>query len=152
MTELKLLRFKATDDATLGKLYINDEFECYTLEDEHREVKVAGETRIPAGRYRLVGRPYGGFYNRYKERFKPWHKGMIQVSNVPNFEHILIHCGNTDDHTAGCVLVGRSYNEDNMTIQSSAVAYEQLYKKVYPEIMAGHDNNFLTITDEDSVT
>ena len=83
MTELKLLRFKATGDATLGKLYLNEEFECYTLEDEHREVKVDGETRIPAGRYKLVGRPYGGFYKRYKERFKPWHKGMISSIRCP---------------------------------------------------------------------
>lgn len=148
MTELTLRRFKATDDATLGSLYIGDQFECYTLEDGHRDVKVAGETRIPAGRHKLVGRIFGGFYERYKERFKPWHAGMIQLLNVPNFTDILIHCGNTDKHTAGCVLVGTDYNESTMTIQSSAIAYERLYKKIWPEIMAGHDNNFLTIIDE----
>ena len=147
--ELTLKRFKETDDATLGSLYIGDQFECYTLEDEHRDVKVAGETRIPAGRYKLVGRPYGGFYNRYKERFKPWHEGMIQLANVPNFDYILIHCGNTEKHTGGCLLVGSDYDENTMTIQSSAAAYERLYKKIWPEIIAGHDNNFITIFDKE---
>lgn len=143
--KLTLKRFKVTGDATLGALYIDDKFECYTLEDEHRDIKVAGETRIPAGEYKLTHRPWGGFYQRYKERFKPWHNGMIQLFNVQDFTDILIHCGNTDDHTAGCILVGSDYNENAMTIQRSAAAYEKLYKQVQPEIIRGGSGVFITI-------
>ena len=51
---LTLKRFEETNAATLGKLHIDDEFQCYTLEDGHRDIKVAGETRIPAGKYSLI--------------------------------------------------------------------------------------------------
>ena len=145
--KLELKRFKATNDATLGRLYVDDVFECYTLEDEYREVKVAGETRIPAGTYNLIDRKYGGFYNRYSVRFAPWHKGMIQLEDVPNFTDVLIHCGNTDEHTAGCILVGKGYNEESMTISQSARAYEYLYKVIYGKIASDHEV-ILTITDE----
>ena len=145
---LTLKRFKETDDATLGSLHIDDKLQCYTLEDEHRDIKVAGETRIPAGEYSLIDRQHGGFYTRYQERFKPWHAGMIELRDVPDFTDILIHCGNTDDDTAGCILVGSNYNENNMTIQSSAAAYEQLYKKIYPEIISGREV-ILTINDKE---
>ena len=73
---------------------------------------------------------------------------MIELSDVPDFTDILIHCGNTDDDTAGCILVGRNYNDNNMTIQSSAVAYEQLYKKIYLEIISGREV-ILTINDKE---
>ena len=135
---LTLKRFEETDDATLGSLYIDDELQCYTLEDGHRDIKVAGETRIPAGEYSLIDRQHGGFYDRYKN-LGEWHAGMIEVKNVKGFSNILIHRGNTDDDTAGCILVGRNYNKNNMTIQSSAAAYEQLYKKIYPEIISGRE-------------
>ena len=145
--KLTLKRFKETDDATLGALYVGDVFQCYTLEDEHRDIKVAGETRIPAGEYELIDRRHGGFYNRYKN-LGAWHEGMIEVKDVPGFKHILIHRGNTDEDTAGCILVGKDHNEDSMTIQSSAVAYENLYKKIYPEVTSGRKVT-LTIKDKE---
>ena len=145
--KLTLKRFKETNDATLGSLYVKDVFQCYTLEDEHRDIKVPGETRIPAGSYNLIDRQHGDFYQRYKERFVPWHRGMIQLADVPNFTDILIHCGNTDEHTAGCILVGTDYNENNMTIQQSALAYEKLYKRIYDNIVGG-DEVVLTIQDK----
>jgi len=95
-------------DATLGILRINGKFRCFTLEDEYRAEKIAGETRIPAGFYDVKLRKEGGFHNRYSNhpRIGPIHKGMLHLQNVPGFEWILIHCGNTDEHTAGCLLVG----------------------------------------------
>ena len=83
-------------------------FLCYTLEDEHREDKIMSETRIPAGTYKLKFRNEGGFHNKYSKRFSSIHKGMLEVCDVPNFKYILIHCGNDDSHTAGCLLLGDS--------------------------------------------
>jgi len=121
------------DDFTLGALYLESkegrEFLCFTLEDEHRDEKVMGETRIPAGTYRITLRTVGGHHNRYKDKFPDMHKGMLWVRDVPNFEYILIHIGNTDEHTAGCLLVGNSADMKGFIGKSTAA-----YKNIYPEV------------------
>ncbi len=104
--ELTVLRYASGEESTLGLLYIDKKFACYTLEDEHRDVKVMGETRIPAGRYQVKLRTEGSHHLRYQQKFPDIHKGMLHVTNVPNFQWILIHIGNDDDDTAGCLLVG----------------------------------------------
>lgn len=121
-------RYTNNSDTTLGKLYLDDKFECYTLEDEPRTKKVYGETRIPAGTYKITLRTEGSFHERYLKRFPVFHVGMLWVRNVPGFEYILIHCGNTDKDTAGCLLVGKSV--DNWALINSTEAYENLYKQV----------------------
>ena len=132
---------KETNDATLSAIYLDDEFQCFGLEDEQRDVKVAGETRIPRGLYNIGVRDVGGFHNRYTKKFEghgDFHKGMLQVLNVPNFEYILIHIGNTDENTAGCLLVGVGADSDNMTISKSKVAYIEFYEKVIDEAINGN--------------
>jgi len=57
---LSLQRFHDSGQSTLGLLSVNDQFLCFTLEDEGREIKVKGETRIPAGRYQIKLRAEGG--------------------------------------------------------------------------------------------
>ena len=133
-------RFSDSGDATLSLVRVNGEFICFGLEDEYRAEKVAGETRIPAGKYKVGIRDEGGFHNRYSndDRFKNFHEGMLQVLDVPNFEYILIHVGNTEEHTAGCLLVGMGADSGLMRVQASAVAYEQLYKDVIDEAKLGH--------------
>ena len=107
--KLEVLRFSSQEDSTNGILFdITDgkrEFLCYTLEDEHRDVKKYGETRVPAGTYNITLRTVGGFHGRYLKKYGEMHKGMLWVREVPNFEYILIHTGNTDEHTAGCLLL-----------------------------------------------
>lgn len=101
--ELKLVRDQSKDNATLGKLYINDVFECFTLEDVVREIKdisveqwkVQGQTAIPFGKYRVVI----DFSNRYQ-------RPMPHILNVEGFEGIRIHSGNTAKDTEGCILLG----------------------------------------------
>jgi hypothetical protein len=93
---------------------------------------VPSETRIPAGSYKVELRTTGGFNARYKKKFPDIHQGMLHVQDVPGFEYILIHIGNTDENTAGCLLVGTGARsgEGDMSIQSSRVAYKNLYSKV----------------------
>ena len=109
--KLEVLRFSSQNDSTLGILFDvsdgNKKFLCFTLEDEARDTKVMGETRIPAGIYELKLRKEGGYHQRYTKKFgTKFHKGMIHVQNVPNFRWILWHTGNTDEHTMGCLLLG----------------------------------------------
>lgn len=131
-------RVKSDDDATLSIIYLNGKFQCFGIEDEYREDKVAGETRIPAGVYDVGVRDVGGFHNRYSKKFPSWHEGMLQVLDVPNFEYILIHIGNTDEHTAGCLLVGADgFTRGELRNGNSGYAYEKLYRKVISAAITG---------------
>tara|TARA_R110000744_G_scaffold1361_1_gene4798 strand:+ start:305 stop:772 length:468 start_codon:yes stop_codon:yes gene_type:complete len=136
--KLKVLRFSSQEDSTSGLLFLEEnqeiKFLCYTLEDEKRDVKVRGETRVPTGTYKLELRTEGGFHNKYKDRYGKFHKGMLHVTNVPNFEFILIHTGNTDEHTAGCLLVGDS-QENNVIVKDGFIGKStNAYKRIYPDI------------------
>lgn len=158
--KLEVLRISSQKDSTNGILFDitggQRKFLCYTLEDEYRPIdqKVMAETRIPAGTYDITLRKVGGFHQRYGARYGDMHKGMLWVRNVPNFEWILIHSGNTDEHTAGCLLVGNSQNE-NITkkdgyIGASRSAYERIYPPIAEALEAGKKVT-ITYTDFDTV-
>ena len=110
--KLDVVRTQFGKDATNGMLFVDGVFECFTLEDEVRDVKVMSETAIPLGEYEIKFRNVGGFDTKYKARYgSTFHKGMLELQNVPNFKYILIHTGNTDQHTAGCLLVGETQQD-----------------------------------------
>jgi len=144
----EVLRTSSGKDSTSGLLFEVSQnkrtFLAYTLEDEQRDVKVWGETRIPAGTYKLKLRTEGGFHNKYLSKYgKPFHKGMIHVQDVPGFEYILWHTGNTDEHTAGCLILGNSQTNNRIAkdgfIGSSVDAYKFVYPRVVSAIEAGID-------------
>ena len=130
--KLEVLRISSEKDSTSGILFdtTNDKkFLCYTLEDEKRDEKVMGETRIPEGTYEIKLRTVGGFHQKYTKRFGNIHRGMLHITSVPGFDYILIHCGNTDEHTAGCLLVGDS-QENNQLIKNGFIGKStQAYKR-----------------------
>lgn len=145
--KLEVLRFSSQADSTSGILFETTNgkrtFLCYTIEDEQRDVKVWGETRIPAGTYKLKLRTEGGFHNRYVSKYGAWHKGMIWVQDVPGFEWILWHTGNTDESTAGCLILGQT-QESNLVkkdgwVGSSVSAYKFVYPRVAEAILSGQD-------------
>lgn len=131
---------KETSEETLSKLIINGVDQCFILEDQYREVKVKGDTRIPKGIYEIELRPEGGHNERYLKKFgADFHKGMIHLLNVPNFKYILFHIGNTDKDTAGCLLCGMGYSKinDRITIQRSTDAYKKVYPIIRDRILSG---------------
>ena len=139
--KLKLVRISSQVDSTNGILYIDDEFACFTLEDEQREIKVQNETAIPLGIYQIEFRTVGGFHTKYAKRFSDIHEGMLELQDVPNFKYILIHCGNTDEHSAGCILLGDS-QENNVLLKDGFIGKStQAYKRVYPRIAKALKNN-----------
>lgn len=156
---LRVDRYAADTEATLGRLYIDDAFECFTLEDQGREgAKVKGETRIPAGEYAIKLRPEGGWHEREAKRYDKkfgagWHKGMLHLQNVPGFEYILIHAGNTEQETMGCLLVGAATGVDRRghhSVLSSRSAYEKLYPKISKALLAG-ESVTIKINDQPTV-
>ena len=141
--KLQVIRTQFGTDATNGLLFIDGIFECYTLEDQYQAVKVMHETCIPEGTYDIKFRKTGGFHAKYSERYKNAHYGMLHIQDVPNFTYILIHTGNTDEHTSGCLIVGETQQDLEVSkdgfIGSSAVAYKKMYAKVAGQLLQGKD-------------
>lgn len=116
--ELKLVRDVFTNQSTLGRLYLDGTFECYTLEDPFRTgPKIPGNTCIPYGKYQVVLVPSPRF-----------HKIMPRLLDVPGFDGILIHVGNSPADTDGCILVGQSGGAG--VIFKSQVAWDELFAKL----------------------
>lgn len=108
-----------SDLSTIGELLFDNERLCYTLEDTVRKdgVKIHGKTAIPAGKYEVVV----SFSNRF-QRYLPL------LLNVPYFEGVRIHPGNTPQDTEGCILVGKMHGVDLVT--DSRVAFNELFAKI----------------------
>ena len=123
---------------TIGKLYIDGEYFCDTLEDKDRgltdsmtvseisKIKIKKETAIPTGTYKVT--------ITYSNRFK---KNMPLINDVKGFEGIRIHSGNTNQDTEGCVLVG--FNKVKGNVINSRDTYNKLFSIL-------SKNNNITIT------
>jgi hypothetical protein len=125
--ELILNRLKDNGKSTIGELMVDD-LKLVTLEDTFRKKKLYGKTRIPAGTYEIKLRTEGRFHEMYLHRM-PKHKGMLWLQDVPGFEYILIHVGNSAEDSSGCILVGMRADNDDW-ISESTVAYIRLYAHV----------------------
>ena len=132
--KLDVVRTQFGEDATNGMLFINGVFECFTLEDEVRNVKVHSETAIPLGEYEIKLRTEGGFHTKYTSRYGSMHKGMLWLQDVPGFTWILIHTGNTDQQTAGCLLLGETQQDLDKGKDGFVGGSGDAYKKAYPKI------------------
>lgn len=129
---------------------------CFTLEDEYRVQKQKGHTRIPAGEYLLTLRTFGRHNTRYRKRFSQMHKGMIELntSDRPNWSDILMHVGNSDEDTAGCILLGddcarRAGDPEDFYIMHSTNAYKRVYPIIRDAIETDADTR-LRIIDYDT--
>ena len=116
--KLLLMRKIFTTESTIGDLFVDGRFECYTLEDRVRPVKIPRVTAIPMGSYRVE--------ITYSKKFIQL---MPLLINVPHFQGVRIHSGNTADDTDGCILVGQVKGENH--IGRSRLAYKPLFKKLY---------------------
>ena len=141
--KLYVIRTQHGSDATNGLLYVETEIEAYTLEDQVRDgAKVMSETAIPLGTYEIKFRNIGGYDSKYRSRYgTDWHRGMLELQDVPNFKYILIHTGNTDSHTSGCLLIGETQQDldkgKDGFIGGSGDAYKKFYPKVRDALLAG---------------
>ena len=115
--KIQIKRLHKTENSTIGEMTIDGKFECYTLEDTEREIKIKSETAIPRGTYKVI--------INQSNRFK---RLMPLLLNVPNFEGVRIHAGNSNHDTEGCILVGQNRSVDYIT--KSRKAYEILFEKM----------------------
>lgn len=130
--KLTLKRIALKDKYTIGHLYIDDKYFCDTVEDKVRDLskekKVYGETAIPYGTYEVKW--------TYSNKFK---KYMPLLVNVPQFEGIRIHSGNTAADSLGCIIVGQN-KEVGKVLNSRATV-----SKLYPIIEKGCKAGKVTI-------
>lgn len=144
--DLSLVRKEFTESSTIGDFMINGIRCYYSLEDRDRqrrpdgsilpwtrELKVYGETAIPYGRYQVI--------TNYSNRFK---KVMPLLLNVPDFDGIRIHAGNTDKNTHGCLLIGCKKSYDY--ISESMVAFNDFCPRLAAALKRG--KVFITITGQ----
>jgi hypothetical protein len=109
--ELKLKRIALRDTYTIGELYVDNHLFCNTIEDEVRDIyrdgKAYGKTAIPCGRYEITMKIQSPKYSQRTSY--AWCKGYLpRLLNVPHFEGILIHAGNTAEDSFGCLIVGEN--------------------------------------------
>lgn len=133
--QLTLVRTDRQPNYTIGSLFINGEFFCYTLEDTDRYLtsdmslediqskKIYGKTAIPKGVYFI---DMNTVSTKFKDRLwaKPYDGKLPRLLNVPSYEGILIHVGNTVEDTSGCILVGTEYFDG--FLRNSATAFTSL--------------------------
>jgi hypothetical protein len=90
-----VIREPSHAETTMGSLYLNGVWHCWTLEDAMRPTKIHGQTAIPLGRYRMR--------MTYSARFQ---RVLPELFDVPEFSYVRIHAGNTIEDSEGCILVG----------------------------------------------
>ena len=136
--------------ATAGYMSINGQAVCFTLEDAFHVAKIAGDTRIPSGVYEIKLRNEGGLTQKYLEKYgSDFHQGMLWLQDVPDYEWVYIHTGNTHRHTEGCILVGASSSliEDEKNVGYSIDTYKTIYPVIANAISSG-EQVFIEILDE----
>ena len=135
--DILVQRVRDNGNATIGLIFINGVLKGFTLEDEHRDVKVKGETRIPEGKYDLKFREVlSGMTKKYRKRYD-WFTWHLEVQEVPNFKYVYIHIGNYESNTEGCLLVGHSVDYNNMTIGKSRTCFTEIYKDISTALNSG---------------
>lgn len=146
--KLKIERKWKKDTYTIGKLYIDDNFFCNTLEDKDRglnnkmsleevkKIKKPGITAIPTGTYNIRMDVVSPKYSK-----SSWYLNncngsrMPRLDNVIGYQGVLIHPGNTDADSEGCILVGK--NDVKGKVTKSKDYFLQLYKTLYTAYKRG---------------
>lgn len=128
--KLHVHRYLFNERATIGKLDVDGEFFCYTLEDADRKLeeggqKVFGKTAIPRGIYPVKIT----LSNRFKRE-------LPLLVGVPQFEGVRIHPGNKPEDTEGCLLVGSAVVNDEF-ISNSRIAFDRLFERIRTALSVG---------------
>lgn len=143
--KLTLKRIAKRDTYTIGRLYINGEYFCDTLEDKDRGLKqsmslseikakkVYGKTAIPAGEYEITLHIISPKYSKKSWFVKFCGAKMPRILNIPGYDGVLIHPGNSDKDTCGCVLVGKN------TVVGKVLESKNTFAKLYPILKAASD-------------
>ena len=141
--KLLLKRIALRPTYTIGRLYVNGERFCDTLEDAVRDLnkngkfdngekKIYGQTAIPYGTYEITMKVQSPKFSQ-KSAYKFCNGYLPRLLNVPEFDGILIHIGNYPKDTEGCILVGKN------TVVGAVMESTITFKKLYPILKSASD-------------
>ena len=153
--KLILKRIYTCNRYTIGHLYVNNEYVCDTLEDCDRgldsnmplltilNTKIKDQTAIPCGTYNILMNVVSPKYSK-RQYYMDVCKGKVpRLDNVPGYSGVLIHVGNDQDDTSGCILVGQN------KIKGKVMNSKSTFEKLYPMLKKAYNNGekiTLTIT------
>lgn len=137
---------------TIGKLYIDGKFFCNTLEDKDRgltqstpleeiaKIKIPSQTAIPAGIYRVILSQVSPRFSK-SDKYKSIGGKLPRLLDVPGSDGVLIHIGNTEKDTAGCILVGKN------KVKGQVVNSTETFFKLYPILKEASDRGEIITID-----
>lgn len=138
--KLRLERIFSNSTYTIGKLYLNGKYICDTIEDtdrklssnmtvdEIKKIKVQNKTAIPYGTYKVAMDVVSPSYSKVDYYVKNYGAKIPRLLNVKGFEGVLIHPGNTEKDSAGCIIVGS--NKVKGKVINSRAIFDKLYKLI----------------------
>jgi hypothetical protein len=144
--ELTLIRTDFTETSTIGELLINNEFQCYTLEDTDRGLNSEVLDSLKSKKWGITAIPYG----RYEIKMSwsnHFQKNMPHLQNVPDYSDVMIHWGNKPADTDGCVLVGDTKSAN--FIAGSRDAFSKLLPNIIEALKT--EQVFLEIVNKNQV-
>lgn len=138
--KVTLKRIAKKDKYTIGKVYIDDQYICDSIEDKDRgltdsmsldqikKIKVKDQTAIPSGTYDITMNVQSPSFVK-KQYYKQYCNGKLpRILNVKGFDGILLHRGTDQNSSSGCIILG--YNTIVGKVTNSQKAFEIVYTKL----------------------
>ncbi len=147
---LTLERIARKEEYTIGKLYVDGKYFCDTIEDKDRGLrqdlpksvneakKRKGITAIPTGKYLVTMDVVSPRFSK-KKQYDFCGGKLPRLTNVPAFEGVLIHIGNTAKDTDGCILVGKN------TAIGKVLESTTVFKALYAKLKTAKDRIYITV-------
>ena len=138
---LTLYRFHSDQLFTASILYLDGIYVCFVLEDAYHQQKIYGQTRIPAGEYKVI--------LEYSPKMSPryGHK-MVSPIGIPNYTGVRFHRGMTAEDTEGCLLVGLGLDIVDRKLFRCVEGYEQFYAKVSDALERGEEGKLIIVDEQ----
>lgn len=143
--EIRVKRIALKETYTIGRLYVDGEYICDTIEDKVRDIKIQNKTAIPYGRYKVAMNYKSPKYSNFdKYKWAKEYDGYLpRLIDVPEFDGILIHVGNTSLDTSGCLLVGE--NKEKGKVINSVATFNRLMKDYLLKAKEKNENIWIVI-------
>lgn len=130
--KIEVRRIAKKKDYTIGRMYVDGKYVCDTLEDAVRDAKIKHVTAIPEGEYKVAMGIVSPKYSQAKYAWGVKYNGKLpRLLDVPKYDGVLIHVGNSNKDTSGCILVGRNTIVGKLT-ESTKTFYNLMDKWLIP--------------------
>lgn len=131
---IRVVRYEFGADYTVGELIVNGKMIGYTMEDKVRVLrsakdKVPGKTAIPYGVYKVDMETVSPRFSRAGKKYADIGFKLPRLVNVPYFEGVLLHIGNSSADSEACILVGKTHDRGQNFVGRSTECFYELYNK-----------------------